>query len=246
MGICSNCNNNQIIKTQMNDVIPPLSVSYVKQNDSAVYFRGVSISRKSTANTKSVSSSHQVFQNQLSLSLLKEINLIRTSPQYYSDKLEQCLEFIKMNTLNSKYYFYYDKESNKKVKLKVTKNDFKECITFLKNFDNDLLQPLEYSSELTIPFPNEDPSLANDRNYLHEQIERLKKRIKNKFVFLDFQYDISPNPVVSAIVQAVDSQKVNYQRRNNFLNEYAKYVGVSVGKVNDELFCFYLVFAKLK
>lgn len=230
----------------MNDILPQLSISYVKHD--SIYLKNVSLSRKSTSNTKSISSSsHHIFQNQFAFSLLKEINLLRINPKCYSIKLRQCLEHIKLNTLNNKYYFYYDRDdNNRKLKLKITKDNFNECITYLNTFDNELLQPLEYSSELTIPFPSDDTSLAYDKHYLCEQIEQLKQRIKNKFVFIDFQYDISTDPVTSAIIQVVDSKKVNYQRRNNFLNENARYVGISYGKVSDELFCFYLVFAKFK
>ena len=54
---------------------------------------------------------------------------------------------------------------------------------------------------------------------------------------------MTPNPVLSTIVQVVDDSDSQYQRRGNIMSENVKYVGISYGEIKKGVFCFYLLFA---
>ena len=62
---------------------------------------------------------------------------------------------------------------------------------------------------------------------------------------VNFHYDIMiPNPELSVMLQVVDDTNSSYQRRNNIFNEDVQYVGISLGKIHNDLLCFYFVFGK--
>ena len=85
--------------------------------------------------------------------------------------------------------------------------------------------------------------LSLDKDYISRCIDDIRKSTKNRYDIFDFQYDISPNPVLSTIVQVVDDTNANFQRRNNILSENVRYVGISFGEIKKGIFCFYLLFA---
>ena len=101
---------------------------------------------------------------------------------------------------------------------------------------------MELKEELKIPFPKENISLCLDKNYINQSIDTIRNNVKNKFEIYDFQYDISPNPVLSTVVQVVDDTNADLQRRNNIMSDVIKYVGISCGEVKKDIYCFYLLF----
>jgi hypothetical protein len=101
---------------------------------------------------------------------------------------------------------------------------------------------MEIKDELKIPFPKDNIDLCLDKNYISKSIDTIRENVKNKFEIYDFQYDISPNPVISTIIQVVDDTNSNYQRRNNIMSDVIKYVGISFGEVKKGIYCFYLLF----
>ena len=66
----------------------------------------------------------------------------------------------------------------------------------------------------------------------------------NKYKLFGFHYDNgSIHSEISIILQLVDDNDANGQRRNNILNRDFKYLGVSVGKIKPNRFIVYLSFA---
>ena len=69
-------------------------------------------------------------------------------------------------------------------------------------------------TQSSIPFPK-DTNLILDKDYISKCIENIKSTTNNRYDIFDFQYDISPNPVLSTMIQVVDDTNSNYQRRKN-------------------------------
>ena len=103
------------------------------------------------------------------------------------------------------------------------------------------MNPIRLVDDLAIPFPINNPKQCLNKEYIGECIERIKSKVQ--YEIYDFQYDISPNPVLSTIVQVVDDSDSQYQRRGNIMSENVKYVGISYGEIKKGVFCFYLLFA---
>ena len=169
--------------------------------------------------------------------MLDEINLARTDPKKYSMKLKNLLHLIKTNPTNNKIYLLYDDDV--KIELKKGGAAFKSCIKYLKNAPS--VSPIRLIDDLAIPFPKNNPKQCLNKEYIGECIEKIKSKVK--YEIYDFQYDISPNPVLSTIVQVVDDSDSQYQRRGNIMSENVKYVGISYGEIKKGVFCFYLLFA---
>lgn len=169
--------------------------------------------------------------------MLSEINLARQFPQNYSVKLQTLLPMIKSDT--KKNFLIYNDDI--KIELKSGLAAFNQCIE-LFNKRTHSIEPIELVDELSIPFPK-DTNLILDKDYISKCIENIKSTTNNRYDIFDFQYDISPNPVLSTMIQVVDDTNSNYQRRNNILNENVKYIGISHGEFRKGIFCFYLLFA---
>ena len=134
-----------------------------------------------------------------------------------------------------KKYLFFDV----KIELKKGGAAFKSCIEYLKNAPS--VNPIRLVDDLAIPFPINNSKQCLNKEYIGECIERIKSKVQ--YEIYDFQYDISPNPVLSTIVQVVDDSDSQYQRRENIMSENVKYVGISYGEIKKGVFCFYLLFA---
>lgn len=178
--------------------------------------------------------------NQFELLMINEINNVREKPQEYSSKIENLIPLIKTNSYNNKIFLVYDDDI--KIELKQGEKAFKECINYLNNIRVPL-GPIKLVEELSIPFPYDNTKLCLDRNYIGNCIDEIKRRTNNKYEIFDFQYDISPNPVLSTSIQIIDDTNSDYQRRNNILSENVKYIGISYGEIKKGIYCFYLLFA---
>ena len=177
--------------------------------------------------------------NEFDSLMLNEINNVRENPKEYSSKVDNLIPLIKNNSSNNKLFLIYD---DIKIELKKGEEAFRECIHYLNNISMPL-RPIELVEELSIPFPYDNIKLCLDRNYIGNCIEEIKRKTNNKYEIFDFQYDISPNPVLSTSIQVIDDTNSNYQRRNNILSENIKYIGISYGEIKKGIYCFYLLFA---
>ena len=237
MGVCATCktislpcnNNGECVDSQ--------------QSNSNLHSIQKNISTSTTANNKEMTniSNKQTVNpySKFDILMINEINSVRLTPKNYSLKIKNLIPLIKANK-NSKIYLIYDDDV--KIELKKGVTAFKNCIEFLNNRNNIALEPIEIVDELAIPFPS-DIKLSLDKDYISRCIDDIRKSTKNRYDIFDFQYDISPNPVLSTIVQVVDDTNANFQRRNNILSENVRYVGISYGEIKKGIFCFYLLFA---
>ena len=184
--------------------------------------------------------SNSISLNNFELLMLNEINSVRINPKNYSLKIKNLIPMIDSNIHNKKTFLVYDNDI--KIELKKGVETFISCIDFLTNKITCTLEPIEFKEELKIPFPKDNINLCLDKNYISKSIDTIRENVKNKFEIYDFQYDISPNPVISTIIQVVDDTNSNYQRRNNIMSDVIKYVGISFGEVKKGIYCFYLLF----
>lgn len=263
MGICTTC---KIINLPCNSGEYPDSTATSNPNPPTSNYPGKNISTSTTTNNKESNTqmnkslsqenvnstskndpNHQTNSNisnpfsKFEVLMLNEINSVRLTPKNYSVKLKNLIPMIKGSTANNKIFLIYDDDV--KIELKKGVTAFKSCIEYLNNRNNIALEPIEFVEDLVIPFPHHNSKLCLDKNYISKCIDDIREKIKNKYEIFDFQYDISPNPVLSTIIQVVDDTNANFQRRNNILSESVKYVGISYGEVKKGIYCFYLLFA---
>ena len=191
-------------------------------------------------NLRVVQESKSISSTNFELLMLNEINSVRINPKNYSLKLKNLIPMIDTNIQSKKTFVVYDNDIE--IELKKGVEAFNACIDFLTNRQTISLEPIAFKEELKIPFPKGDISLCLDKNYISNSIDFIRENIKNKYEIYDFQYDISPNPVISTIIQVVDDTNANFQRRNNIMSEIVKYVGISFGDVKKGIYCFYLLF----
>lgn len=221
----STTTNNKECNVQMNKSLLQENVNNTSKNDP---------NHQTSANASNPFSNFEVL-------MLNEINSVRLTPKNFSIKLKNLIPMIKSNPSNNKIFLIYDDDV--KIELKKGVVAFKSCIEYLNNRNNITLEPIEFVEDLAIPFPHHNSKLCLDKNYISKCIDDIREKIKNKYDIFDFQYDISPNPVLSTIIQVVDDTNANFQRRNNILSESVKYVGISYGEVKKGIYCFYLLFA---
>ena len=229
MGVCITCKSIPCSRSDCADA--PSSASTNIKNISAATTTNNNNSSVLNTNQKQIplTSNEQI--------MLSEINLARQFPQNYSIKLQTLFPLIKSDS--KKHFLIYNDDI--KIELKRGASAFSQCIDLLNKRTNSL-EPVELVEELAIPFPK-DSKLILDKEYISKCIETIKSSTNNRYDIFDFQYDISPNPVLSTMIQVVDDTNSNFQRRNNILNENVKYVGISYGEFKKGIFCFYLLFA---
>lgn len=175
--------------------------------------------------------------------LLEEINFVRTNPQLYANKIEQFIDYIKPNAESKTCSYLFSYEDYPKINLIRGAVAFKEAITILKQ--TQPLPPLQLSSEIAIKVPDKI-DLYNNKDIIIESIKNLKADMNklNKYRVISFHYDNgSINAEISTLLQIVDDNNANCQRRANILNPAFNYLGVSVGKIKSKRYFIYLTFA---
>ncbi len=55
---------------------------------------------------------------------------------------------------------------------------------------------------------------------------------------------MNSNIELSVLLQIIDDTNSQFQRRKNIFLKDAKYIGINVGRINESLFCYFLIFAK--
>lgn len=181
--------------------------------------------------------------------LLEYINQVRQTPYLFANNILDYISCItKLPNINQSYNlsntsysssFYFMKENECKVELKQGKQAFIDTSEELIKLDSTLCQ-LRLNQKLSIEIPD-DRELWCDRDYLEREIQ--KKFDSLDFEYIGFHFDFGiVNPLISVILQVVDDNNLNFQRRNNILNENFKYLGISIRKINNSA-CTYFTFA---
>jgi hypothetical protein len=172
--------------------------------------------------------------------MLKEFNFAREDPQRYAEKLKSYTSYIKYNHRTNQTVFSIPKMI--KINLSNGKDAFDKCINILRGYNE--LPLLELREDLAFPFPSEQVDLCTSKDYLTSKFLEMNMRLKDKYTIVGFHYDINVNdPEISTLLQIVDDNNSNGQRRKQILDKNVKYVGISMGVLRDNIVCIYVVFA---
>jgi hypothetical protein len=176
--------------------------------------------------------------------MLSEFNLARTQPTKYIERVQSHLKYIKPNPEYKKTNslpFMFDKEGIPKVALLRGVEAFNEFITFLSLAPK--LEPLKLQQEIAIK-PLSKAEYQTKREVIAELYMRKKKELGDKYKTLDFHYDYGTNNYeISSLLQLVDDNNSDKQRRNKILSWEYKYVGISLAKIKANRYCVYVTFA---
>ena len=231
-------NENKILKISSNNI--KTKDNYEKSN-----------SFNSTNNTLFITQKNCL--ENLKILMLNEINFSRKNPKKIIERIEKYKNCIHKNSKNE---YYIKVDTYNKIKLYKGIEIFENCKTYLNNLD-DILFPFELKNELTFPFPTLKDSNniiintisfeeAMNEKYLTDTLKKLKNELVLKNIDLvNFHYDImNSNIELSVLLQIIDDTNSQFQRRKNIFMKDGKYIGINIGKVNESLYCYFLVFGK--
>ena len=164
--------------------------------------------------------------------LLNEINLFRSNPKQYSEKIRSHMAYIKPE----KDKIIYDNGDTKIFLLK-GQEAFNQCNQILLN--TSPLNQLELSEDIKIEVPD-DPELQI------KSYNKLQALIKSNFPENKISSSIdlgAPNPEAIVVLQLVDDNKNNGIRRTNLLDNSFLHLGVSIKKGKSKNCTIYLTFS---
>lgn len=180
--------------------------------------------------------------------MLSLINCVRSNPVFINEKIQEFMKYIKQDKNTNKSFFVVNNST--KINLLKGNEAFLSCCSLLNELSEKIknknlkLGQLEIKEDLKFPFPENNPSLCNKKEYISEKINELSKKVQNKYKLKGFHYDMSPiDAETSLIMQIVDDNNSNGKRRSAIFDDKIKYIGISHGKVRDNIFCVYMVFA---
>ena len=178
--------------------------------------------------------------------MLIEINNSRKNPLSVIPKIEKYYQNIDVSNKNE---FFIRVDEKNKIRLYKGKNLFIQCQNFLKKLSS--LPSFILRNEMTFPFPEIKNKISinecTNEFYLSKTLKAINEEMekKNNIKILNFHYDImTSNTELSVVLQIVDDTNSLFQRRNNIFRKDSKYIGINVGKISDDLFCYYLLFGK--
>ena len=245
-------NNNEDYNNSFLSIINPNN-NKENNNENQIIKIPSNINKKDKENiiekTNSFNSTNHTFNQKISLDnlrmlMLNEINLSREFPKKIPEKIEKYENNIGKNTKNE----YYIKVDNyNKIKLFKGIEIINNCKIFLNNLEE--LFPYILKNELTFPFNNNNnlnlEETISEFN-LTKTLTQLSKELKlKKIEIINFHYDImNSNIELSVLLQIIDDTNSQFQRRKNIFLKDAKYIGINVGRINESLFCYFLIFAK--
>ena len=248
--VCSNKSEFYVENIQINNILKSKrNLNYLLENEIDFNEKKYSIESNVSSNIGNSTSNNNEklsYLENMREEMFNEINLIRTNPEIIIEKINKYLPFI--ISIDKEFFIQVDK--NNKIKLKKGKITFEECKSYVSKKKS--LQPLILKKELTFPFPGNFNENINDdfikQNYLTSTLNQIKSNLNEKNIDLvNFHYDImNSNIELSTLLQVVDDTNFMNQRRNNIFSKSSKYIGINVGKMNNGLYCFYLLFGKDK
>lgn len=172
--------------------------------------------------------------------ILQYINDVRLNPIEFSHIITSQIEFIEDNLIYStnkgKFIFY--KEGICQIGLIKGKEAFIDIAN--KLCMRKPIEKLEYKEDLCMNVSNDMADWVN-KHYLEVYLEEKSSYLS--YEHFGFHFDLGcVDALTSVVLQVVDDNLFNCQRRNNILNEKYRYIGISYKKINN-YFCLYLSFA---
>lgn len=166
------------------------------------------------------------------------INRVRESPKVYCDYILKYKSMIMYK--ENRYYLTIRNKTF--INLNKGPEAFSSAIEFIDK--QKKLHLLTLSNELSLPFPYFNPSLAVNQNYLQVIIFEKAKELKASYDIINFHYDqMIYDPKLAVMLQVIDDTNSGYLRRKNIFSTQAEYIGISGGKINSNMYCFYYLFA---
>ncbi len=178
--------------------------------------------------------------------LLKIINIIRTQPQLYAEKVDYAVRYIKIENQIINDKITGQKQTiekpifKKKVKVALNRGEeaFKDAFNALINIEP--IEPLIEKEELKIDLPKNINEIK-DSDYLRNNV--LKKNNEGVKIEVFFK-DLIKDPEVSSLLMVVDDNKKNYgKKRGAILNKNFKYIGVNC-TIIEKVFVAFFTFSK--
>ncbi len=163
---------------------------------------------------------------------------MRADPSAYADKIRKYMK----NIVSEQNCHYFCMPYNTKINLPKGPKAFEECIEILKR--KERMESLELVESLKFPFPEKNPELATNREYITNSLIKMTKENKDKYTINWFHYDNNVKSAeISTVLQLVDDNNSKGERRKHLLDENVKYVGINYGPVRKNIYCIYLIFA---
>ena len=194
-----------------------------------------------------ISTNKNTYESPFEITMLKEINFVRTNPKKYALKLKELCDNI-INDGKNEYLIPYkdNNNNNEKILLKKGKENFLDTINYLNNMEP--LNGLQFCEEIKIKLKDYYKDLNIEENFFltSENIGKLilNKRLKllKKYKKCFFTIDIFPDPILSIVFQITD-EIFNKERRNAILNKDFNFFSVNYFKDKNNKFLSILSFA---
>lgn len=141
--------------------------------------------------------------------LLKEINLVRSDPVAYANKLSKMLDYI----IESRGVFYFTYPQSDPIILKTGKTIFYQTIEYLKTLKP--IPELLWNEELKVDINDENKPLTEEK--IGKLLVTKRLQIKDLYNKCIFSFDFMTNPILSVLFQLTD-EPFGQKRRDAILN----------------------------
>lgn len=243
MGIC--CNNSDLNKKKLNQ--NSFHIEFTDNNNNESYLEDHFYNKNNYFFNESLftytgrESLTEVEKELLSISLIFEINKVRSNPKKYINQIEKYRNKIVTNQKNNSIVKVSHSNA---IVLKNGKESFENCINFLNNCKPVNL--LKNEPLLQIPFPEKDINQSSDNEYikliLRKKINELKE-INDNIQLKKFHYDINGECAeASCVMQLVDDSQNDLIRRKNILSDDINIINVNCTLLSKGIIIFYIAF----
>lgn len=159
--------------------------------------------------------------------LIQEFNLVRSDPINYADKIEMMIKYIKPNYERKRSSaFIFRKPGFDKVGLPSGEDGFKNTIDILKK--SQKLNELQWCDEIRIPLPEGIEDF--NKEILQKIILTKRNELNGNYPNFSVNIDVISDPETSALLQIVDDNTFQGQRRETILDPKFKYIAVAQAK----------------
>jgi hypothetical protein len=167
--------------------------------------------------------------------LLTEINLIRTSPNEYANKIKSFIPYIK--TQNGKTFLHFEN----KQKIIISENSKELFVTTIQLLNTITpMKALVWNNSLKIKFPPLTKTITN--GLMERLMINKRKEYKDHYKNITFTLDIFSNPTLSALFQITD-EMFKGDRREAILNPDFAYFAVNYKEESNGKFFSISTFA---
>ena len=166
--------------------------------------------------------------NEFDKYIFNQINIIRTAPESFIDKIESAKKNIKIDKRNN--YIY---KGNQKMLLNNGIYAFDNAIKHLKTAKS--MNKLVYEPKMNIKLPSNEEEI-NDRKY---QYNMVNDSIKDKFKIKSFWREVIKDPEECFLLMIIDDCGNNYGfKRKDILDPQISTIGINSVKIGKYFSCY--------